>query len=85
MNVTRQDAAVILCRAAEYKSIQLNSDGEKRIFNDSADISDYAKEAVNRLSAVGAVNGDENGNFMPFGNTTRAEAAKLIYSLTAAE
>ena len=85
MNVTRQDAAVILCRAAEYKSIQLNSDGEKRIFNDSADISDYAKEAVNRLSAVGAVSGDENGNFMPFGNTTRAEAAKLIYSLTAAE
>ncbi len=85
MNVTRQDAAVILCRAAEYKSIQLNSDGEKRIFNDSADISDYAEEAVNRLSAVGAVSGDENGNFMPFGNTTRAEAAKLIYSLTAAE
>lgn len=85
MNVTRQDAAVILCRAAEYKSIQLNRDGEKRIFNDSADISDYAKEAVNRLSAVGAVSGDENGNFMPFGNTTRAEAAKLIYSLTAAE
>lgn len=85
MNVTRQDAAVILFRAAEYKGVQLNGDGEERSFNDSTDISDYAREAVNRLSAVGAVSGDENGNFIPIGNTTRAEAAKLIYSLTAAE
>jgi len=79
MNITRQDIAVMLCRAAEYKGIDLS--GEPKSFTDNAYISDYAKDAVKHISAVGAAGGDENGNFNPQSYATRAEAAKMIYSM----
>ena len=48
-------------------------------FNDSENISDYAKEAVLAMAGAGIVSGDENTNFNPFMSATRAEAAKIIY------
>ncbi len=38
-------------------------------------------EAVNVLSALGAIQGDENGNFNPDSAVTRAEMAKLLYTM----
>lgn len=38
----------------------------------------YAKDAVQYLMDRGAVGGDQNGNFKPFSNLTRAQAAKII-------
>ncbi len=79
MNITRQDIAVMLCRAAEYKGITLS--GMPKAFADGETVSDYARESVDKISAAGAAGGDENGNFMPHSFATRAEAAKMIYSL----
>ena len=45
------------------------------------EISEYAREAVSRLGGAGIVNGLPNGSFNPFGSLTRAEAAKVIYSM----
>ena len=46
-------------------------------FSDSADISDYAVRAVERLYKSGIVNGSD-GFFKPKDTASRAEAAKII-------
>ncbi len=75
--VTREDLAVMLMRAAQYKGKAL--EGEKS-FNDSAEISDYAKEAVSAMAANGIINGAD-GSFLPKSNANRAQTAVLIYNL----
>lgn len=52
------------------------ADYESRYFSDVAD-SPYAGE-INTLAALGVVNGDENGNFNPKGELTRAELAAFL-------
>ena len=41
----------------------------------------YAKKAVTELGACGLMSGDENGDFKPSDETTRAQAAQIIYNL----
>ena len=77
-NITRQDMAVMLMRAADFKDYKWNEDNNTE-FTDNSDISDYAKEAVSKLSAEGFVNGMGDGSFMPHKFLTRAEAAKVMY------
>ena len=47
-------------------------------FKDDDKISDSCKEAVDVMNAVGVLIGDNNLNFNPTANLTRAEAAKII-------
>lgn len=75
--ITRQDMAVMISRV--LNNIQ-QSDNIK-VFNDSDKISDYAVDAVQRLSGINIISGDENGNFNPLNNATRAEMAKIIYMM----
>ncbi len=70
--ITREDAAVILSRASGKENA-----GGAAEFSDSADISDYAKQAVGQLSADGIING-VNSEFLPKKTATRAEAAAMI-------
>lgn len=77
MPVTRQDIATVIFRILgepEMKNV-------KKIFSDEADISDYAKKAVEYLSAEGIINGFEDDSFKPKGICTRAQAAKIIYEI----
>ena len=48
-------------------------------FTDQADISQT--EAVDMLSALGVINGYSDGSFAPDATITRAEAAKMIYTI----
>ena len=48
-------------------------------FTDSADIK--ATEAVDMLSSLGVIKGYEDGSFKPEGTVTRAEAAKMIFTI----
>lgn len=73
-NILRQDAAVMVFKALEYKGIK--AEGEY-LFEDSLDISDYAKTAVSALAAEGVLNGD-NGYFYAKNPITRAETAVLL-------
>lgn len=77
--IIRQDAAVIIERALSKRNY--TGSGEKKQFADSAEISDYARASVERLSADGLFNGSDNGNFMPQSTLTRAEAAQVIYNV----
>lgn len=77
-NITRQDAAVILYRAAEKKGISLKG---AKLFADSDEISEYAVNAVSVFGANGIINGFEDGSFAPFEEITRAQAAVVINKL----
>ncbi|MBQ3022948.1 MAG: S-layer homology domain-containing protein [Clostridia bacterium] len=74
-NVTREDFAVMICRALNYSAV-----GEAN-FADKADISAYAADAVNALYEQGIVGGYEDGSFRPKANISRAEGAKIIYGI----
>ena len=54
------------------------------MFADDANISDYAKEAVYALKAMGVVEGVGNNEFMPKGTVTKAQAAKMVYHIVKA-
>jgi hypothetical protein len=73
--ITRQDAAVMLARVLEYKSIAM--DNKAIEFNDSDKIAKYAQNSVNGMANLGIISG-YNGGFAPLDNTTRAQAAALL-------
>ena len=78
-NITRQDMAVMLYKGAIRKGYTF---GETELdFSDSNEISDYALEAVKALFSRNIINGMGDGSFKPNENATRAQAAKMIYSL----
>lgn len=79
--ITRQDAAVILKRAADYSAVNLKPLRAYEKFKDHNDISDYAHEAVNALYRNGTISGRDDGRFAPKDTCTRAETAKMIYGI----
>ena len=76
-DVSRQDIAVFLKRAADYLNITLPKNKDA-VLNDRNNISDYALDAVVALAEAGIINGNENGEFAPQKCATRAETARLI-------
>ena len=50
-------------------------------FTDQADIKSANTEAVDTLVALGVINGYTDGSFKPNGTVTRAEMAKMIYTI----
>lgn len=75
--LSRQDAATILDRVFLLKS---KNDGLNSL-NDSAGISNYAKDAVRALVNAGAISGYPDGSFKPNNPITRAETIKIIDEL----
>lgn len=81
-NITRQDMAVMIVRAANAAKITISG---KNItaFSDYDEIADYAKEAVDSLISAGMISGMGDGTFAPNAFATRAQASKMIYNLIA--
>ena len=77
-NITRQDLAVILYKAALKQGRVFTN---KKSFGDDYQIADYAKDAVSYLAGEGIISGMGDNVFAPTAKATRAQAAKLIYSL----
>lgn len=77
-DITRQDMAVMIVRAAALKN---ETSAETADFEDNAEIADYAREAVAALTDIGAVSGYEDGTFRPQHRATRAETAKILYTV----
>lgn len=74
--ISREDMMVIIARALDKAGYTLSSD-EKTNFSDTNQVSSYASDAVNKLTASGVVAGS-NGKINPKGKTTRAEVAVLL-------
>lgn len=78
--IKREDFAVMIYRIIQKFELTLK-EGESKEFNDKESISDYAVPAIEKLSALGVMNGDEAGNCKPKSLLTRAEGAKMIYNI----
>lgn len=76
--ITREDMSVILYRILKDK---LLNDGTEHLFADSADIAEYAKEAVSVFYQNKIISGMGDNCFMPKGYATRAQVAKIISGL----
>ncbi|MDO4562711.1 MAG: S-layer homology domain-containing protein [Clostridia bacterium] len=76
-NVTRQDAAVMACRAWPDAPVS----DMTVIFDDHTSIASYAIESVYSMKNAGIINGMTASIFAPLENTTRAQAAKIVYEL----
>lgn len=81
--ITRQDMMVLIERALRISGKL----GDKKAdltyldqFEDKDQISDYAREAVALMVEMGLIKGDGK-NINPKGNTTRAEAAVVLYRI----
>ncbi len=75
--ITRQDLAVMAYRAMGSQYV---ATGDIAL-RDIDSVAGYARTAVEALYEMGIVSGDENGNFRPADNATRAEAARILYLL----
>jgi hypothetical protein len=75
-NITREDMAVLIARVLTVRNVDFT--GAVTQFNDADAIADYAVTAVENLTMIGVLSGDEAGGFAPKRNATRAEAAKVL-------
>jgi len=78
-NITRQEMAVIIARALGDK-MQPSLFSEVK-FTDKQDIALYARNQVAVISKAGILDWIEGDKFEPTKNTTRAEAATMLYKL----
>ena len=74
--ITRAEAATILSRLMPEKMKKADIS-----FTDEADIPDWSVDAIKTLVSAGAIKGYTDGTFKPLGKLTKAEAAKLFYSI----
>jgi hypothetical protein len=83
VSITRQDVFVLAYRVLRQQGL-IKTEGDLGVlnqFSDSAEISQYAKEALATLISMDLVKGSEN-MVNPKGNATRAETAVFIYRLS---
>lgn len=78
-NITREQMAVLIIRAADKFSITFPNVNNDTVFTDDAKISEYAKNAVYAMRRAGIIEGKPGNLFDPKGSTTRAEMSKVMY------
>jgi len=80
-DISRQDIAVVLDRYADFAGLELSESRDYEEFNDDADISDYARKAIERFFKAEIIHGKPGNKFDPKGFLTRAEAAAMFTRL----
>jgi len=78
-DIKREDAAVIIDRVLSMYGAE-NSEGEVK-FADIDTAAEYAAASIRRVATAGIFSGDENGNFNPKANLSRAEACAILCRL----
>lgn len=78
-NITRQDMSVVLNHAMEKTGIKLETLLQEISFEDQDEIAEYAANDMLVLAKKGVLSGVDSGKIAPLDNTTRAQAAKVIY------
>lgn len=77
-DITREQAAAIMMRYAEYKGLDMTITNEFTTYSDASEISSWSLNAMKWANAKGLINGRAANTLSPKGNTTRAEAATLL-------
>ena len=76
--VTRQEAAVMYCRAFDLEPAE-----SEQSFPDEAQIADWAKSQVDTLLANGWIQGTDTGEFAPQALFTRSQAVTMLDNMVA--
>ncbi|MBB3108005.1 putative repeat protein (TIGR02543 family) [Paenibacillus phyllosphaerae] len=80
--ITREQMAVLLVRAYEYKNSAIAATGQETAdLEDSSNISSWAVEGVNKAIAAELLQGKGNGIFDPASDANRGETAQAILNL----
>jgi len=74
--ISRQDLMTIVARG-----LGITGETDLSAFSDSGLIADYAKGSVKAMISNGFIKGNADGTINPVGNTTRAEAAVIMYRI----
>ncbi len=78
-SMTRQEMAAAISRYIEYRGIKLPRESQAPFkFTDDDKIAEWAETYVNVLRLSGITKGDDNVNYNPEGNITRAETATIV-------
>ncbi len=80
-SINRADMAIMILRMCEKQGVNLNPVEEAIVFNDYADIPEYAYYGIGILQQADILNGDDYGNFNATMNLSRAEAAVAFYNI----
>lgn len=75
--ISRQDLMTIIARGMELR----DNGADMSKFSDAGSIADYAIESVKAMISSGLIEGNGDGTINPLGNTTRAEAAVIMYRI----
>ena len=78
--ISREQAAVLLCRALSLKS----SDEAKILFDDAYQVSSWARDAVAALAERDMIAGVGENNFAPALNINRASVAQMVSNMVSA-
>lgn len=76
--ITREQLVTMQYRYAELNGADVSAVAELNDFRDGGSVSTWAKEAMQWAVAAQIVYGGEDGNLLPNGNATRAEAAAIL-------
>lgn len=68
-------------KVGAYNSEDYHIGGKAMNYKDENKISSWAKESVEKVTKLGIMNGDTNGNFNPKANITREEVAVIVANL----
>jgi hypothetical protein len=85
-DITRQDAAIMLCKLAEVLGLDCNVQSVDK-FADHSDIAFWAKDYIYKICGIKSAGGDgimagvAGNKFAPKGNYTREQAIVTIYRL----
>ena len=77
-DITREQMAAILYRYASYKSYSTAANGSIAGFNDNANVSAFAKDAVSWAVGEKLISGTGNNTLAPKGSATREQVATIL-------
>jgi hypothetical protein len=77
--ITRAEAAVILNNILKVPA--LSAATSKPVFADAVYIPSWAEKDVAALNSIGILNGDQNGNFNPYGLLDRAQSTEMLCNM----
>ncbi|MGM1049039.1 MAG: S8 family serine peptidase [Bacillota bacterium] len=80
-SITRAEMAVILSRVLKHLEVTEGAEATLPGYADQAQIKDWAKAAVAQVAALGIMQGRGETRFAAQENTTRAEAAVVVYRI----
>lgn len=78
--ITREEVAKVISEMIEKGTLSLREDGENKEFKDVNEDC-WAKKYIDKMSQIGLIEGEEDGNFRPKDSITRAEIAQIIFKM----